>query len=98
LVTLSGTAIGLDIWSAAMNTFSESQIDISNILSVITEDTISMTGKEATFVPLFIKHISRFIVPFHFIVHQAALCAKYGVKHVEDIIKSVTKVLTSLVI
>lgn len=65
--TLTGTTIELDNCSAAMNTFSESWTGISNICSVTTEGTISMTGTEATFVLLFIKHYQSFhcTLPFH---------------------------------
>lgn len=59
-----------------MNTFSGSQTDISKTVSVSADGPLSMTGREAGFIYNIVHKTgqSHFIVLFHCIAHQEALC------------------------
>jgi hypothetical protein len=80
LTTCSGTSTGRDRphYNVSMNTFSASQLDISEIVPLTTDSSPSMSGREAGFVTLFTKHVSHSIVHFRCIVHQEALWASHG--------------------
>ena len=52
-----------------------------------------MTGIDAGFINLFTKVVGHSLLGFHCIVHQEALCAKTGLKELEEVMKVVTKVV-----
>lgn len=60
------------------------EICTSEIVSVTTDGARSMIGQENGFINLFTKHIGHSILGFHCIIHQQALCAKPGLKILDD--------------
>lgn len=93
LANLPGKTTGSDICEAVVNELSNAQIDLSKIVSVTTDGAPSMTGKDAGFVNLFTRHVGHLLLGFHCIVLQEALCAKSGLKELEDVMKVVTKMI-----
>lgn len=69
-------------------------MDFSRIVSVITDGTPSMFGKESGFINLFTKHVGHPLLGFRCLgLHQEALCAKITFKSFDAIIKLVTKIV-----
>ena len=68
----------------AINEFSSRQIDIS-IVSVATDGVPSMTGEKAGFVSLFTTEVGHPVIGFHCIIHEEALCAKVGLKELQEL-------------
>lgn len=93
LVTLPERNTGADICKAVMNELSIRQIDISKVVSVTTDGAPSMLGKEAGFANLFTKHVRHPLIGFHCIIHEEALCAKAGLKKLQEVMQTVTKVV-----
>ena len=93
LTDLPGTNTGADICRSVVKKLSDKEIDITKIVSVTTDGAPSMTGKDAGFINLFTNEVGHPLLGFHCIVHQEALCAKTGLKELEDVMKVVTKVV-----
>ncbi|XP_042206826.1 general transcription factor II-I repeat domain-containing protein 2A-like isoform X1 [Homarus americanus] len=93
LVTLPERTTGADICKAVVNELSIRQIDISKVVSVTTDGAPSMIGKEAGFVNLFAKHVGHPLIGFHCIIHEEALCAKAGLRELQEVMQTVTKVV-----
>jgi hypothetical protein len=53
--------------------------------------------REAGFVTLFTKQVGYPLLGFHCIVHEEALCEKAGLKGLEDVMKTVMKVVNYIV-
>jgi hypothetical protein len=81
---LHGTKSRVHNCSTAVNILSDFRVDISKMVSVTTNATHSMTGKEAGFGTLFTKHICHFTVSFHCSTSQEALCSKYGLTYIDE--------------
>ena len=77
---------------AAINEFS-SQIDISNVVSVTTDGAPSITGETIGFVSLFTTEVGHPVIGFHCVIHAVALCAKAGLKELQEVMQTVTKVV-----
>ena len=71
----------------------ERNIDMSKIVSVTTDGAPNMVGRNVGFVKLFIEVVGHPILPFHCIIHQEVLCAKVGLKELNDVLSIVTKVV-----
>jgi len=93
LANLPGTTTGMDICKCVVKELSDKNIDLKKIVSVTTDGAPSMTGKDAGFINLFTKEVGHSLLGFHCIVHQEALCAKTGLKELEEVMKVVTKVV-----
>ena len=71
----------------------ERNIDMSKIVSVTTDGAPNMVGRNVGFVTLFTEVVGHPILPFHCIIHQKVLCAKVGLKELNDVLSIVTKVV-----
>jgi len=60
--------------------------------SVTDDGAATLTGKDTEFASLFPRHISHSHVPFHRTVYHEALCAEYGLNHVEDMTINIKEV------
>ena len=76
-----------------INEFCSRQIDISKVVSVTIDGAPSMTGEKAGFVSLFRKEVGHAVIGFHCIIHEEALCAKAGLKELQEVMQIVTKVV-----
>ena len=65
--------------------FNERKIDISKIVSVTTDGAPNMVGRNVGFVKLFTEVVGHRILPFHCIIHQEVLCAKAGLKELNNV-------------
>ena len=81
----------VEICKTAINEFSSRQIDISKVVFVKTDGAPSMTGEKAVFVSLFTKEVGHPVIGFHCIIHEEALCAKAGLKELQEVMQTVTK-------
>nr|KAF6296159.1 hypothetical protein mMyoMyo1_009235 [Myotis myotis] len=81
-----------ELCKAVMNKFSPQQIDISKVVSVTSHGAPCMAGEKAGFVNLFAKEVGHTLIGFHCIIHEA-LCAKAGLKELQEVIQTVTKVV-----
>nr|XP_045603513.1 general transcription factor II-I repeat domain-containing protein 2B-like [Procambarus clarkii] len=52
-----------------------------------------MTGEKAAFVNLLAKSVGHPLIGFHCIIHEEALCAKAGLKELQEVMQTVTKVV-----
>ena len=52
-----------------------------------------MIGRNVGFVKLFTEVVGHRILPFHCIIHQEVLCAKAGLKELNNVVSVVTKVV-----
>ncbi len=93
IVTLPERTTGADICEAVINELYNRQVKVSKVVSVTTDGAPSMIGKEAGFVNRFKIHVGHPLIGFHCIIHQEALCAKSGLKELEDVMETVTKVV-----
>jgi hypothetical protein len=93
LVILPKNTTGAEICKAVVNELTNRQLDLSKIISVTTDAAPSMVGREAGFVTLFTKYVGHPPIGFHCIVHEEALCAKAGLKKLEEVMKIVTKIV-----
>ena len=96
LLTLYERTTGAKICKAATNKFSSHQIDISKVMSVKTDGTPSMTGEKAGFVNLSIKEVGHTVIGFHCNIHEEAVCAKAGLKVLQEVMQTVTKVVNCI--
>ncbi|KAK1346567.1 hypothetical protein QTO34_000424 [Cnephaeus nilssonii] len=71
LVSVSTSKSGSEICKVVIQTFRDLSIDISKVVSVMTDGAPNMVGKKVRFVKLFTEAIGHPIVPFHCIIHQA---------------------------
>ena len=92
LLTLSERTTGAEICKAVINKFCSHQNDISKVVSATTDGAPSMTGEKAGFVSLFTK-VGHAVIGFHYILHEEALCAKAGLKELQEVMQTVTKVV-----
>ena len=81
------------ICKAVINEFCFHQIDISKVVSVTTDGTPSMTGEKAGFVNLFTKEVGHAVIGFHCIIHEETLCTKAGLKELQEVLQTITKVV-----
>ena len=93
LETLSSNTTGKDICEIVVNMLRERNIDMSKIVSVTTDGAPNMVGRYVGFVELFTEVVDHPILPFHCIIHQEVLCAKVGLKELNDVLSIVTKVV-----
>ena len=93
LETLSSNTTGKDICEIVVNMLRERNIDMSKIVSVTTDGAPNMVGCNVRFVKLFTEVVGHPILPFHCIIHQEVLCAKVGLKELNDVLSIVTKVV-----
>ena len=77
--------------------FMELGTNFGNIVSVTTDGTPSMVGKNCEFVKLLIDEVKHDLVQFHCMIHQQALCAKNTFKSLEKVMSIVTKVVNFIV-
>ncbi|XP_069157024.1 SCAN domain-containing protein 3-like [Procambarus clarkii] len=93
LASLPERTTGAEICKTVVNEFSTRQIDISKVVSVTTDGAPNMTGEKAGFVNLFAKSVGHPLIGFHCIIHEEALCAKAGLKELQEVMQTVTKVV-----
>ena len=93
LETLSLSTTGKDVCDIVVNLLHDRKIDMSKIVSVTTDGAPSMVGCNVGFVNRFTKVVGHLILPFHCIIHQEVLCAKVGLKELNDMTTIVTKVV-----
>lgn len=93
LANLPGKTTGADICKSVVEELSAKEINISKIVSVTTDGAPSMTGKEVGFVRLFTEEVGHPLLSFHCIIHQEALCAKTGLKEIENVMAIVTRIV-----
>ena len=85
-----------EICKAVVNEFCFLQIDIPKLVSVTTNGAPSMTGEKAGFVNLFTKKVGYEVIGFHYIIHEEGLCAKAGLKELQEAMQTVTKVVNCI--
>ena len=93
LETLSSNTTGKDICEIVVNMLRERNIDMSKIVSVTTDGAPNIVGRNVGFVKHFTEVVGHPILPFHCIKHQEVLCAKVGLKELNDVLSIVTKVV-----
>ncbi|XP_076060038.1 general transcription factor II-I repeat domain-containing protein 2A-like isoform X5 [Oratosquilla oratoria] len=93
LVTLPECINGVEICKAVMNELSIRQIHISKVVSVTTDGSPNMIDKETGFVNLFTNYVGHPLVNFHCIVHEEALFANIGLRELQEVMQTVTKVV-----
>ena len=93
LASLETTTKGIDICKAVVKQLTEKKLDLSKIVSVITDGAGSMTGKTNGFINLFTQHVGHSILSFHCIIHQQVLCAKTNFKSLQNIMDVVIKLI-----
>ena len=96
LLTLLEPSTGAEICKAFINEFCSRQIDIFIVVSVTTDGAPSTTGKKAGFVSLCTKEVGHAVIGFHCIIHEEALCAKAGLKELQEVVQTVTKVVSCI--
>ena len=96
LLTLPERTTGAKICKAVINEFCCRQIDISKVLCVTSNGAPSMTGKKAVFLSLFTKEVGHAVIGFHCIIHEEALCAKAGLKELQKVMQTITKVVNCI--
>jgi hypothetical protein len=96
LVILPENTTGAEICKAVVNELTNRQLDLSKIISVTTDGAPIMAGREAGFATLFTKCVGYPLLGFHCTVHEEALCAKAGLKELEEVMKIVTKVVNCI--
>ena len=94
LASLETTTRGIDICNAVKKDLSERKLDLSKIVSVLTDGACSMTRKKNGFINLFTQHVGHSILSFHWIIHQQVLCAKTAFKFPQEIMNVATKFIT----
>ena len=52
-----------------------------------------MTGEKAGFVSLFVNEVGHAVIDFHYIINEEALCAKAGLKELQEVMQAGTKVV-----
>ncbi|KAK1339042.1 hypothetical protein QTO34_019715 [Cnephaeus nilssonii] len=72
LVSVSTSKSGSEICKVVIQTFRDLSIDISKVVSVMTDGAPHMVGEKVGFVKLFTEAIGHPIMPFHCIIHQEA--------------------------
>ena len=65
-------------------------------MSVTTDCAPNMTGEKAGFVSLFTKEVGHPVIGFYCIIHKEALCAKAGLKKLQKVMQTVTKVVNCI--
>ncbi|KAL7634403.1 UNVERIFIED_CONTAM: hypothetical protein RMT77_014780 [Armadillidium vulgare] len=93
LVTLPERTTGGEIYKTVVNELSTRQIDISKIVSVTTDGAPSMIGEGVGFVNLFEKDVGHTLIGFHCILHEEELCAKAGLRELQEVMQTVTKIV-----
>ena len=93
LASLETITRGIDICNAVVKQLTERKLDLSKIVSVLTDGAGSMTGKTNGFINLFTHHVGHSILSFYCIIHQQVLCAKTGFKSLQSIMDVVTKLI-----
>ena len=98
LLTLPERTIGAEIhvYKAVINEFCSRQIDFFKVVSVTTNGAPSMTGEKAGFVSLFTKEVGHAVIGFRCIIHEEALGAKVGLKELQELMQTVTKVVNCI--
>ena len=96
LLTLHERTTGAAMCKAAINEFSSRQIDIFKVVAVTTVGAPSMTGEKAGFVSLFTTEVGHPVIGFHCITYEEALCAKAGLKELQEVMQTVTKVVNCI--
>ena len=96
LLTLPERTTEAAMCKAAINEFSSRQIDISKVVSVTTDGVPSMTGERADFASLFTTEAGHPVIGLNCIIHEEALCAKAGLKELQEVMQTVTKVVNCI--
>ena len=65
-------------------------------MSVTTDGASSMTSEKAGFVSSLTKEVGHPVIGFHYIIHEKALCAKAGLKKLQEVIQKVTEVVNCI--
>ena len=65
-------------------------------MSVTSNGAPNMTGEKAGFVSLFTKEVGHAVIGFHCIIHEEVLCAKAGLKKLQEVMQTVTKVVNCI--
>ena len=74
-----------------------SGIDTKKILPVTTDGTPAMMGQHRRFVTLFERKIGHLVVKLHCIIYQENLCAKISNSALNDVMSTVTKIVSFLI-
>ena len=93
LLTLPERTTGAEIYKTVINKFCSRQIVISKVTN---NGTPSMTGEKAGFVSLFTKEVGHAVKGFRCIIHEEALGAKAGLKVLQELMQTVTKVVNCI--
>lgn len=98
LTSIPSKTTGENRWDVIVNVIENFGLDLSKIVSVTTDSSPSMIGKQRSFVNVFFKKIGHPLINFHWIINQEALCISTSVLRdrliqYENILKFVTKLL-----
>ena len=97
LKPIYGITKGKDILDTFTKNFKERRIDIKKIFSVATEGAPTMMGQHRGFVTLVEQKIWHHVMKLHWIIHQENLCAKISNSALNDVMSTVTKIVSFLV-
>ncbi|XP_063856091.1 protein FAM200A-like isoform X1 [Scylla paramamosain] len=93
LASLPEHTTGAEICKTVVNELSTRQIDIAKVVSATTDGAPNMTCEKVGFVNLLAKNVGHPLIGFHCIIHEEALCAKAGLKELQEVMQTVTKVV-----
>ncbi|GBM30978.1 General transcription factor II-I repeat domain-containing protein 2A [Araneus ventricosus] len=96
LLPLSGQTRGKDIANAVQKCLEDNGIDINKIVSIATDGARIMTGIYRGVTSILQKKINHEILPFHFIIHQEALCAQTFPAEIIEVMNLVIKIINSI--
>ena len=65
-------------------------------MCVTSEGTPCITDEKAHFVCLFTKEVGHTVIGLHCIIHWEALCAITGLKALQEVVQTVTKVVNCI--
>ena len=93
---ICGTTKGKDILDTFKN-FEEREIDIKKIISVTTDGTPAMMGQHCGSVIFVEQKIRHPVMKLHCIIHEENLSAKISNSALNDVMSTVTKIVSFLV-
>jgi hypothetical protein len=96
LASMDGKTKGSDILSIQEFTlFGDGKfLDLKKkLFSITTDGAPSMRGKNIGFIKLLENQIGRPLLSFHCIIHEENLCAKASMKDLNDVMKTVVKIV-----
>uniref|UniRef100_H3ABK8 DUF4371 domain-containing protein n=1 Tax=Latimeria chalumnae TaxID=7897 RepID=H3ABK8_LATCH len=85
---------GSDILKNFLDSVEKFELNLDKLASCITDGAAAMTGHQAGFIGLLLKHLGWTIPAFHCIIHQQSLCSKLkSTDELEEVMSHVVKIV-----